>query len=198
MKLINALKYHDNEPVQVWTGSAWQYITSTNFSVATFDRFLGPRSFGQRQRILTVGSTADPLQGYEFVKLSNDERYIVLSHNQDMERGQPYGAHYVIQKAPYDAVIMDLVTTPAPSGLGGTATPTEVGRTFCDMERYTSEGSSEADTVRYGIFTMLFPLSMKDVVSTDSEILIDNVYYEVKEVSHLLEILEIRALRRGE
>jgi hypothetical protein len=39
---------------------------------------------------------------------------------------------------------------------------------------------------------------MKDVVSTDSEILIDNVYYEVKEVSHLLEILEIRALRRGE
>ena len=197
MRLLNAVKYFGNEPIEVWNGSSWEVVPQIQSSVQTFDRFLGPRSFGQRQRILLVGSSEDVLDGYEFIRLSNGERYIILSHNQDMEYGEAYGVSYVIQKAPYDASVMQLVTETAPSGLGGTTTPTQVATTFCDMERYTSEGSSEADTVRYGIFTMLFPLSMKGVVTTDSEILIDGVYYEVKEVSPLLEILEIRTLQRG-
>ena len=103
---------------------------------------------------------------------------------------------YVIQKAPYDASIMELVTTPAPSGIGGTVTPTQIATTFCDMERYTSEASSELDVIRYGIFTFLFPLSLRDTVNTSHELLVDGIYYEIKEVSPLLEALEIRALKR--
>src|SRR6056300_839671 len=126
MKLSQATQHFGYESIYGWDGTSFVPVDASKFSVAAFDRFLGPRSFGQKERILFGGEGHVIPEDYEIIKLSNGETYLIMSHNQDLAFGEQYANTYVIRKALYSASVMQLVTETAPSGLGGTTTPTQV------------------------------------------------------------------------
>jgi len=148
--------------------------------------------------MILVGGDGSNIAPYEVVRTPNGKIYLVLSYNQDINDSITYSTTFLLQEAPYTAHVMELQTTPAPSGIGGTVTPTEIAEFHCDLERYTSTGSSEFDVVTYGIMTIILPLAAYDVVTPDHELVIGNREYEIREVNHMLGGTEVRALQRGE
>jgi hypothetical protein len=88
-----------------------------------------------------------------------------------------------------------MVKTPAPSGIGGTLVPTVTGTVMCDMERYTAGDSEELPTVRYSTFSVLMPAST--VLDTDYTLEINGEGYEIIEINPLLEVKDVRAMKRG-
>jgi hypothetical protein len=148
--------------------------------------------------MLLVGGDGSSILPYQVIRTPNGVIYIVLSHNQDINGGGIYATNFLLQQAPYSADVIELQTTPAPSGIGGTVTPTTIATYHCDLERYTSEGSSEFDTVRYGIMTVVMQGDAFATINTEHELDIGGTMYEVKEVNHVLDGTELRVLKRGE
>lgn len=195
MELSQAAGYFNKVPVDGWDGSAWVLgIERGNF--LTYDRFVGPRVFGHKQRMLLVGGDGANVMPYEVIRTPDSTIYIVLSYNHDIKGSDAYSTTFLLQQAPYLGAVMENVTTPAPSGIGGTVTPTQIAQYHCDVERYTGTGSSEMDIVTYGIMTIVLPLAALSVIKPEHELLIDSRTYEIKEVNPMLHGTEVRALQR--
>jgi hypothetical protein len=196
MELSQAAGYFNTVPLAGWNGSAWvSNIAYGDF--LTYDRFLGPRTFGHLQRMFHMSGDGSALQAYEVVRSPGGQIYLNASYNHDFRGGTEYATSFLLQECLYTVEVIDMVTTPAPSGLGGSVVPTVTGTFHGHKERFTSEASSEVDTVRYGTFVFQLPLSAEALVTVDSELKVEGVHHEVKEVHRVLNILEVRALERG-
>jgi hypothetical protein len=196
MELRQAAGYFNTVPIDGYTGAAWvSSIASGDF--LTYDRFLGPRTFGHLQRMFHIEGDGAAVTPYEVVRTPDGKIYLVASYNHDFRGTEAYATSFLFQEAFYSVGIVDMQTIPAPSGLGGTLNPVVTHTYYGHMERYTSEASTEVDTVRYGTHVIQLPLSALAVVDTDSELLIDDIYFEVKEVTRVLNTTEVRAMERG-
>ena len=196
MELAQATGYFGSEQIEGWNGTAWEEIADLNLNLHAYDRFLGPRAFGQKQRLLFGGKDQIIPSQYELVRLSNGDIYIILSHNQDLAHGVAYDTTYVVQKAPFVADLIEMVEVPAPSGIGGTIERTSRGTVMCDMDRYTAGDSEELPTVRYTTFSILMPASA--AIDLDYELEIAGDAYQIIEISPLLQVKEVRARRGGD
>lgn len=196
MKLGQATAHFNDVVFDGYDGSAWvSNVAAGNF--LTYDRFLGPRTFGHKQRMVLIGGDGAAALAYEVLRTPDGKIYLVISYNHDIRDEGTYATSILLQEAPYTADVTEYQTTTAPSGLESDAVPTTIATFHCDLERYTSEASSEFDTVRYGIMTIMLPKSAISVVGTDHELLISGRYYEIKEVEPVLGATEVRALQRG-
>ena len=196
MELSQAAGYFGSVPLDGWDGSAW--VSDVSYGdFLTYDRFLGPRTFGHLQRMFYVKGDGADLHPYEVVRTPTGEIYIVASYNHDFKREDAYATSFLLQQALYTAQIIEYTIVPAPSGIGGTKVEKDVATYHCHMERYTSESSSEIDTVRYGTFIFTMPMSALPDLSVDREIRLDGTDYELKEVHRVLNAAEARGLERA-
>jgi hypothetical protein len=196
MELSQAAGYFNTVPLDGWNGSSWVNDVAVG-DFLTYDRFLGPRTFGHLQRMYHVEGDGTDLHPYEVVRSPGGQIYIVASYNHDFRGSTAYATSFLLQQALYIGDVITYTTTPAPSGIGGTKTPVIAGTFFCHMERFTSENSSELDTVRYGTFIFTLPRAALAVLSVDAEMRIDGIDYELKEVHRVLNAAEARGLERG-
>lgn len=196
MELRQAAGYFNSVPLDGWNGSAW--VSNVAYGdFLTYDRFLGPRTFGHLQRMFLMGGDGASLMPYEVVRSPSGHIYIVASFNHDFKGTETYATSFLLQEALYTSQIVTYTTTTAPSGIGGTRVESLSDPYYCHMERYNSERSGEVDVVRYGTFVFTFPLSTLPFLTVDKEIRLDGVDYEVKEVHRTLNAAEARGLERG-
>lgn len=196
MKLSQATSYFNDVPLEGWNGTAW-YSLGVSCNLLSYDRFVGPRVFGHKQRIMLVGQDNLIPAGVEFVRMENQITYLVLSLNEDIDIEGIYGTTYIVQTAIHTVEVIEQVTTPAPSGIGGSIAENTVLTTFCDLERYTSESSTELDSIRYGVFSILMPASALPNLKTDNLLIIDGEYYNISEVNPHLNVYDVRAMKQG-
>lgn len=194
MELSQATSYFNRARLQGYNGISWEDL-NVYVNLQSFDRFLGPRTFGQKQRILVVGPGNLIPDSYEFVRLEPLTPYLIISFNDDVGKDGLYGRYYVVQETRKVVELVELTKTTAPSGLAGTATPTVIASTFCDYERYTTEAATGLDNINYVIYTFLLPLSLQ--VTVDHLLRVDGEDFDVKEVNPLLNVREVRATKRG-
>lgn len=196
MKLQQAAAYFNTVTLEGWDGAAWvEGVAEGNF--LTYDRFLGPRTFGHKQRMFLMGNTGASLMPYELVRVGGDIVYLVMSKNHDYKNDVNYATSFLLQQADFDIEIIQYVLTPAPSGIGGSKVEDVVATYRGDVERYNSETSREFDDVRYETTIFTLPFSAKAFISADSELRVDSVLYEVKEIYPFLDALQVRALERA-
>lgn len=196
MELSQAAGYFNSVPLDGWDGSSWvSKVAYGDF--LTYDRFLGPRTFGHLQRMFHIKGDGAEVHPYEVVRTPNGKIYIVSSYNYDFRGDEAYATSFLLQEAHYTSQIVTHTTTPAPSGIGGALIETLSDPYFCHMERYNSERSGEVDVVRYGTFVFTFPLSALSVLSVDKEIRLGGADYELKEVHRVLNVAEARGMERG-
>ena len=196
MELSQAAGYFNTVPLDGWDGSAWvQDVAYGDF--LTYDRFLGPRTFGHLQRMYHMPGDGSELHPYEVVRTPTGEIYIVASYNYDFRGESPYATSFLLQQALYTAQVIEFSVTPAPSGIGGVRQDNVVATHFAHMERYTSQGSDEFDIVRYGTFIFTLPLAALADLSVDKELRVDGIDYELKEVHRTLNAAEARGLERA-
>lgn len=197
MELSQASSYFSSVPLAGWDEANQVWVPDIAYGdFLTYDRFLGPRTFGHLQRMFHVTGNGAELRAYEVVRSPEGQIYLVASFNHDFRDGSAYATSFLLQECLYTIELIDLVTTPAPSGVGGSMTPTVVGSYHGHVERYTSEASTEADTVRYETHIFQLPLSVRPFITVDSELRVDGKYHEIKEISRSLNILEVRGLER--
>lgn len=196
MDLIQAAGYFNTVPIDGYDGAAWDLEVARG-DFLTYDRFLGPRTFGHLQRMFHIAGDGADVMPYEVVRAPDGKHYLVASYNHDFRGSEAYATSFLFQEAFYYVGIVDLQTTPAPSGIGGTLNRVVTHSYYGHMERFTSEASSEVDVVRYGTHVIQLPLSAMPYVNTDSELVIDGIYFEVKEVTRVLNTTEVRAIERG-
>jgi len=196
MELRQAAGYFNSVPLDGWDGSAWvSNIAYGDF--LTYDRFLGPRTFGHLQRMYHMQDDGASLRPYGVVRSPGGQIYIVASFNHDFRDDTAYATSFLLQEAQYTAEVIEYTTTPAPSGIGGTRVENIVATYHCHMERYTSQGSDEFDLVRYGTFIFTLPLAALSDLSVDKELRVAGIDYELKEVHQILHAAEARGLERA-
>jgi hypothetical protein len=196
MELSQAAGYFNTVPLDGWNGSAW--VSDIAYGdLMTYDRFLGPRTFGHLQRMFHIQGDGAAVHPYEVVRTPTGQIYIVSSFNHDLRGSSAYATSFLLQEALYTVKLIEFTTTPAPSGVGGILTENVVGTYFANMERYTSQGSDEFDLVRYGTFIFTLPLAALADLSVDKELRVDGVDYELKEVHRVLNAAEARGLERA-
>ena len=198
MELSQASSYFSTVSLDGWNEATQSWISGIAAGdFLTYDRFLGPRTFGHLQRMFHMTSDGSSLMPYEVVRSPEGQIYLVASFNHDFHNDEAYATSFLLQQAQYTVGIVEMVTVDAPSGIGGTVTPTVIATVHGNRERYTSQASDEVDVVRYETFIFNLPLSALDLVNTDSELKVGDIYYEVKELGQTLNVLEVRALERG-
>ena len=196
MELSQAAGYFNSVPIDGWDGNAW--VTNVAYGdFLTYDRFLGPRTFGHLQRMLHVEGDGAGVKPYEVVRTPTGEMYIVSSFNHDFRGSTAYATSFLLQEAQYMAGLIEYTTTPATSGLGGTKSETIIQTYHCHMERYTSEASSEFDVVRYGTFIFTLPLAALAQLSVDKELRVDGIDYEIKDVHQVLNSADALGMERA-
>jgi hypothetical protein len=196
MEFSQAAGYFNTVPLDGWNGSAW--VSNIAYGdLMTYDRFLGPRTFGHLQRMFYMQGDGAAVHPYEVVRNPAGEIYIVASYNHDFCGREAYATSFLLQQALYTAQIITYTTVPAPSGIGGTKVESLSDPYYCHMERYTSTTSSEVDVVRYGTFIFTFPKSALAALSEDKELRVDGVDYELNEVHRVLNAAEARGMERG-
>ena len=196
MELGQAAAYFNTVALEGWNGSAWVAdVAKGNF--LTYDRFLGPRTFGHKQRMFLMGNDGSELMPYEAVRIPGGLIYLVMSYNHDIKGTTRYATSFLLQQADFIAEIIEYVTVDAPSGIPGSKTPTVIGTFFTDQERYNSEASREFDDVRYETTVFTLPKSAEPLLTVDHELKVNNIMFEVKEVYPFLSAMQARGLERG-
>lgn len=196
MEFSQAAGYFNSVPLEGWDGSEWvKDVVYGDF--LTYDRFLGPRTFGHLQRMFLVGGDGADLMPYEVVRSPTGETYIVASYNHDFKGGEAYATSFLLQQAEHYGDVIEYVTTPATSGLAGSKTETVVAQYHCHLERYNSQASAEFDTLRYGTFIFTFPLSALALLNVDKEVKVSGINYELNEVYRSLNVAEARGIERA-
>lgn len=195
MELSQATGYFNTLTIEGWDGTTWQPLAVVG-NLHAFDRFLGPRTFGQKQRIFLIGGADKIPDKYEFIRIPNSHQYLLLSYNQDIRNDKVYATSYVIQEANVSVDIIKLSTPiAAPSGLSGNLVRKVETSTFCDFERYSGEEGRNIDALSYIKYSFILPKSAP--ITTDDLLRVNGIDYEVREVNPLLNVQEIRAVKRG-
>ena len=194
MDVSEAACWFATTPLEGWDGSSWVAdVAKGDFH--TYDRFITERTFGAKKRIfLAPLEYALDFATYPVVRTPDGLVWIVVTDQADLEHSTVYQYSYLLLRADFTADIIAYTTTTLASGQESDATPTVVGTSVCDMERFTGDQSDVFETVNYSLMRIVFPNSM--MVDTDHELLIDGLNYEVQDVSPELLTWAVRALRR--
>lgn len=194
MELSQATSYFNRASLEGWDGSAWLPL-NIRADLQSYDRFIGPRTFGHKQRVLVTGPDNFIPDSFEFVRLEKGKPYLIISYNDDIDDTGAYGRYYIVQEMPYVVQLVEIQATVAPSGLHGDSNKVVIASTFGDFERFTAENARDIDAVSFINYSFTLPLSLP--VNTDHLLEISGTEYEVKEVNPFLNVKQIRAVKRG-
>jgi len=194
VKLQQANSYFNTVNLDGWDGAAWVSGVAAG-NLLSFDRFITERTFGQKKRMFEMGGTTTIPDAYKVVRLPTGTKYIVEAVNPDIRNDVVYGRTYLLRECESEAQIIQFVKATSASGIGGDPTPTTLATVFCDVERITSENSSEFREVRFSSHVVTLPEDT--VVNTDYQLLIDGFYYEIMEANKNLLTMSVRAVKLG-
>lgn len=195
MKLGQAASYFNDTSIETYDGSKWE-LTDLKVKIAAYQRFLGPRVFGHKQRVVLAGQSNQIPSNVELFRTCEPRVYLILSMNTDSERDNEYSYEYVVQQVDRVAEIIRLDEVSAPSGIGGSVNEVvETADVHCDYERFSGENARNIDAVSYIAYSFLIPLSV--TIDTDRIIRVDGVDFDVREVNPLLNVHEVKASKRG-
>ncbi len=195
MKLSQAVTYFNDTPIETYDGAVWN-TTALKVKITAYQRFLGPRVFGHKQRVVLAGPANQIPAAVEFIRTPEKRIYIILSMNTNTERTNDYSYEYVVQQVDKIAEIIRMDKATAPSGIGGSVSEVvESANVYCDYERYSGENARNIDGVSYIAYSFLIPQSVN--IDTDRLIRVDGIDFDVREVNPLLNIREVKASKRG-
>lgn len=191
-----ASKLHKT-PVQYWDKALnlWQPSELVG-RLEVYDRFISDRSFGQRKRVFLTSPDNELPPHMKVVKLGAiKEPYMVESINHDMSDTYPHLAVHMLQEVPYRADIHKLQGGRRPSGAMADPDKVLVDSTYCNLDRYGNLNAKGVLTVDYTVMSIYVPGDTK--VDGDSIIEVEGVTFDVFEVASVMNVLMLRAQKRG-
>jgi hypothetical protein len=195
MYVSEASLWFNSVPLDGWDGTAW-YSKVAYGDFHAFDRFITERTFGAKKRIFhTPEETKIDYASYPIVRTPDGKVWLITSDNADIEGTEAYAQSYLLLEASLQGQIIEHTTQLLSSGAQGPDTETVVATEYCDLERYSASNSDMFANVTYGGYEITFRSGA--AVTVENEILIDGVYYEVKEKIPELLTTVCRCLKRG-
>ncbi len=198
MKLGQAVDFWSTVELQGYDGTNWTSTSVAKGAFLTFDRFITERSFGQKKRIFQTNSEGPIPSQYPVVRLPTGKKYMVSAVNEDvagLHIAEHYNNVYLLQECSYIIEIMDIVTGTAASGTPAGAVPTVASTVFGDIERLSSARSFEFDAVNYT--TLLAYMPAGTVVTSDNELRIGGVMYDILEHFDMMELTVAKVNKRA-
>ncbi len=185
MRLSQAINHFSKDCLDGWNGTKWVEKIAYG-SLLTYDRFISARNFGLKKRIFLTGSDVGQMDSFSTVRTATGEVYLIESKNSDTDVcATNYANSYQLLRAQYQAEVIQLDTVASASG-----TPTDVTRTvmathYCDLERISSRSASaDVPDIAYSQIYIVLPGIAN--VSTDSELRVNGILYDIKEVERQL------------
>lgn len=181
MKLEQAINHFSTVYVDGWDQTNQRWIPAVaKGSILTYDRFITERAFGQKKRIFQMSGSVGLPTAVSAIRDPYGNRYMVGYMNPDIAHNEQYNTVYLIQRADYDAEVIEYVTEVAASGAAVGKTATVVTTMPVDLDKISTSRSSEFDTVYYSGFVATAPLSVP--ITTDNELRINDIMYDIQEV----------------
>ena len=194
MKISQAIAQFADTPLAGWDGASWtEGVAFGDFF--SFDQFISDRPSGQKKRMFVTTDGNKIPSGYDAVRVPNGDVYLVTTSNPDFVNTELYKHTFLLQRAAFSADVISKTITERASGLAGDMAEASLGTYFCDIERVTSDRSTEFDSVRYPVYNIFLPRAA--AVTADVEIEIDAIRYDVREVNLSLDLKIAMAARRG-
>jgi len=198
MELGQAINHFAKDCLAGWDGTQWVENIARG-SILTYDRFISARNFGLKKRIFLTGRDTGQMDSYHVVRASNGNVYIKEAKNSDTDcYDTNYSNSYQILKADYQAEVIQLDTQVATSGTPMGTVRTVMATHYCDVERISSRSASaDIPDISYPLIYIVLPGNAN--VSTDNELRISGLLYDIKEVERqLLSVVCYCAKRSGE
>jgi len=198
MELGQAINHFAKDCLDGWDGSKW-VENIAHGSLLTYDRFISARNFGLKKRIFLTGRDTGTLDAYSTVRTSNGNIYILESKNSDTDCFQTnYANSYQLLRADYQAQVIQIDSLTAASGAPMGETRSVVATHHCDLERISSRSASaDIPDIVYSQTYVVLPGIAN--VSTDNELNINGVLYNIKEVERqILSVVCYCTKRSGE
>lgn len=198
MRLDRAVAKFAKNTVWGWNESRKCFEpTGKKGSFWVYDKFISDRTFGTKKRLLNLPRQDYIPSEYEYIRVGHAvARFMVDSLNEDVYSDVPYANTYLLREAKYLVEIGSLRGENRASGVGGKKSFVVDSAMFGDYERYTSNGSTEFNTVDYTVSDVFLPLSAQ--ITSANLLRIDGKMYEVSEVSRVSNLLWIRAQKLSE
>jgi len=197
MKLHQAIDYHSTTPVRGWdfTRNRWDEKVAMGDFLA-FDRFVTNRVVVQETRVFVTSSDGPIPEKYPIIQFGSlRETYQIISLNPDITLNDGYNTTYLVRKAPYSVDVLQWDTEVSASGMPTSKSETVLARTFGSMDRASGDRSTEFNTVVYADLTVIIP--NRTHVTSDNELRINDVLYDVQEVWESLQNIHCKCLRRS-
>jgi hypothetical protein len=196
MELSQAISYFAKDCLDGWDGTTWVENIAKG-SLLTYDRFISARNFGLKKRIFLTGRDTGTLDAYSTVRMKNGTIYIVESKNTDTDSlPSNYANSYQLLKAEYQAEVIQLDTVTAASGTHRGVTRTTMETHHCDLERISSRSASaDVPDIIYGQIYVVLPGIAN--VSTDNELRVNGILYDIKEVERQLKAIICYCYKRS-
>ncbi len=198
MELGQAINHFAKDCLDGWDGSAWVPNIARG-SILTYDRFISARDFGLKKRIFLTGRDTGQMDSFHVVRASDGSVYIKESKNIDTDCYQTgYANSYQLLRADYQADVLELSTTLSAAGTQSEAIRTLLVTHYCDIERISSRSASaDVPDISYPLTYIVLPGNAD--LSTDHELRVNGILYNVKEVERqLLSVVCYCAKRSGE
>jgi len=197
MKLHQAIDYHSTTPVRGWdfTRNRWDEKVAMGDFLA-FDRFVTNRVVVQETRVFVTSSDGPIPEKYPIIQFGSlRETYQIISLNPDITLNDGYNTTYLVRKATYSVDVLQWDTEVSASGMPTSKSETVLARTFGSMDRASGDRSTEFNTVVYADLTVIIP--NRTHVTSDNELRINDVLYDVQEVWESLQNIHCKCLRRS-
>lgn len=194
MDIARAARWFARTSLEGWNGTTWKSNVARG-DFHAFDRFITERTFGAKKRVFHTPQDYPIDTGtYPVVRSVDGKVWIVTSDNVDVEWDQAYAHSYLLLEATLQCGIIEHTTETLASGAEGPKTETTVSTHYCDLERYSASNSDLFANVTYGGYEITMHNGV--TVTTDNELKINGVYYEIKEVIPELLTTVCRCLKR--
>lgn len=196
MKLKQAIQHFAHTSVDGWNQATGEWsLDIAKGNILTFDRFITERTFGQKKRIFQMAGETGLSATYEAIRDPAGNVYLVTAKNVDIAQDTVYNNIYLVQRADYTGEMLSMVTGTAASGTPMGNTPTVVATFPMDFDKLTSANSGEFDGVIYSGMIGVLPASVP--ITTDHEIRVDGITYDVLEVFLTINLKGIRINKRS-
>lgn len=196
MKLRQAISYHASTYLDAWSLETGWVKNALQGNFMPFDRFITERSFGQKKRIFLSNPKKGPIpEQYTVAADPSGRPYLIAAHNKDFYQGEEYNDIYLLQEGPYMVDILRHDVKKAASGAAKSKTLLVVSSVPGDLERMTSLGSEAFPTVDYTNFVVTLPRYTE--VTTDNELRISGVRYDITEVWASMQVVMARVNKRS-
>lgn len=195
MKLAQAIDYYSSLSVCGWDGTKW-IPDICRGAFLPFDRFITERTFGQKKRLFMTNSDIGLLECYSTIRAGDAGVYLLGARNVDIDDlSDIYNHIYLLVQAADTAEVLEVQTDVAASGTPYNKQLVVAGTYHCDVDKFSNKSASMVFDVTFSQVKITLPGDA--VVSTDSEIRVNDIVYDVKDVDRSLMTIIASCVKRS-